>query len=192
MMKKTICLLLILCVSLVGCTGTKEPAEAQTTVPTRLSPEEYPALGRHDWFLTGKKAYSIRAMTVSSEISFHNDPRSGYNAMSVPNGIPVTAETARGDVFHANLANAPHSAADYLLCSAEEDGKPDLSDVGIVNGVPYGQAASVSFRFFTLRKTAALMIVTNTSVIAAARIHATTLTLRSNCTNGCSSARTMA
>ncbi len=55
-------------------------------------------------------------------------------AMFVPNNISVTVETAWGDVLHTNLPNAPHGNGDFLVCRAGEDGKPDLSDVWVLNG----------------------------------------------------------
>ena len=56
-------------------------------------------------------------------------------AMYVPNEISVTVETAWGDVLHTNLPNAPHGDGDFLVCRVGEDGKPDLSDVWVLNGV---------------------------------------------------------
>ena len=60
-------------------------------------------------------------------------PDTNY-AMHVPNDISVTVETAWGDVLHTNLPNAPHGDGDFLVCRAEEDGEPDISDVWILNG----------------------------------------------------------
>lgn len=58
-------------------------------------------------------------------------------AMFVPAGISVEVETAWGDVLHTNQMNAPHGQGDYLVCNAGEDGKPDLSDVWVVNGMVF-------------------------------------------------------
>ncbi len=60
-----------------------------------------------------------------------------YYAMYVPLNISVTVETAWGDVLHSNLPNAPHGDGDYLVCRVGEDGKPDLSDVWILNGLVF-------------------------------------------------------
>ena len=60
-----------------------------------------------------------------------------YYAMYVPLNISVTVETAWGDVLHTNLPNAPHGDGDYLVCRVGEDGKPDLSDVWILNGMVF-------------------------------------------------------
>ena len=38
-----------------------------------LSLEEYLETGGEKWFLTGKKKYTVQAMMVSKEMTFHND-----------------------------------------------------------------------------------------------------------------------
>ena len=60
-----------------------------------------------------------------------------YYAMHVPAGISVTVRTAWGDILHTNLPNAPHGGGDYLLCRTGENGRPDLSDVWVLNGVVF-------------------------------------------------------
>ena len=55
--------------------------------------------------------------------------------MHVPKDISVVVETAQGDVLHSNLPNSPHGEGDYLICTINEDGGPDLSDVWILNGL---------------------------------------------------------
>ena len=162
-----------------------------------LSLSEYLEETNENWFLTGKKEYTIQAMMVSKEMTFHNDlevvdlvatddgvtvvlkgtrdeiwtsPLSqviarytkpdgsklckedfadkdvyidivtipstdSYYAMHVPNDISVTVETARKDVLHTNLSNAPHGEGDYLVCTIGEDGGPNLSDVWVLNGL---------------------------------------------------------
>lgn len=61
--------------------------------------------------------------------------RDSYYAMHVPADITVTVETAWGDVLYANLPNAPHGEGDYLVCTVQECGGPDLSDVWVLNGL---------------------------------------------------------
>jgi len=60
-----------------------------------------------------------------------------YYAMYVPLNFSVTVETAWGNVLHTNLPNAPHGNGDFLVCRAGKDGKPDLFDVWILNGVVF-------------------------------------------------------
>lgn len=55
--------------------------------------------------------------------------------MHVPADITVTVETAWGDVLYTNLPNAPHGEGDYLVCTVQECGGPDLSDVWVLNGL---------------------------------------------------------
>ena len=162
-----------------------------------LSLSEYLEESSESWFLTGKKEYTIQAMMVSKEMTFHNDlevvdlvatddgetvvlkgtrdeiwtsplPKviakykkpdgseickedfadkdvfidivtipspDTYYAMHIPKDISVIVETAQGDVLHSNLPNAPHGEGDYLICTINEDGRPDLSDVWILNGL---------------------------------------------------------
>lgn len=59
-------------------------------------------------------------------------PGSNY-AMHVPLDVSVTVETG-GSILHANLPGAPHGKGDYLVCRVGADGKPDLSDVWVLNG----------------------------------------------------------
>ncbi len=54
-------------------------------------------------------------------------------AMFVPADVQVMVETAWGEVLMANRPGVEHGAGDYLVCAAK-DGKPDLSDVWVVNG----------------------------------------------------------
>ena len=166
-----------------------------------LSLEEYLEQSREKWFLTGKREYTVQAMMVSKETSFHNElevtdytvnddgvtvilkgavgemwasklPKvistytrldgsvlseddfaakdryidilalpepDSYYAMYVPLGISVSVETARGDILHSNLPNAPHGEGDYIVCRASENGEPDLSDIWILNGVVFSK-----------------------------------------------------
>ncbi len=57
--------------------------------------------------------------------------KDAYYAMHVPNDISVTVETAHGNVLHTNLTNAPHGEGDFLVCTIQEDGEPDLSDIWV-------------------------------------------------------------
>lgn len=70
------------------------------------------------------------------EIVTKPEPDACY-AMYVPLNISVTVETAWGDVLHTNLSNAPHGDGDFLVCRVGENGKPNLSDVWILNGVVF-------------------------------------------------------
>ena len=60
-----------------------------------------------------------------------------YYAMYVPLDISVTVNTAWSDELHTNLGDAPHGDGDFLVCRKGADGKPDLSDVWVLNGVVF-------------------------------------------------------
>ena len=70
------------------------------------------------------------------DIITHPEP-DAYYAMHVPLNISVSVETAWGDILHTNLPNAPHGEGDYLVCRTGADGKPDLSDIWVLNGVVF-------------------------------------------------------
>ena len=67
------------------------------------------------------------------DIVTRTDP-GAYFAMRIPADISVTVYTAWGDALHSNLPNTEHSTGDYLVCRADANGAPDLSDVWILNG----------------------------------------------------------
>lgn len=193
----SILLSLLTMIVLSACTETPGIEEAPAQIS--MSFEDYTDQSEEAWFLTGKNEYSVQAMMVSEETSFHNElevtdytvtddgisvilkgsfgemwasklPKvistytkpdgsalceadfaekdswieiitkpepDAYYAMHVPLSISVTVETAWGDVLHTNLPNAPHGDGDYLVCRVGENGKPDLSDVWILNGVVF-------------------------------------------------------
>jgi hypothetical protein len=60
-----------------------------------------------------------------------------YFAMHVPLDVSVTVTCAFGDELHTNLADAPHGDGDFLVCRKGADGKPDLSDVWVLDGVVF-------------------------------------------------------
>lgn len=184
--------------------GNIEYAPGQTV----MTLEEYLEKSCEEWFLTGKKEYSVQAMMVSDEISFRNEleaadytvrndgvtvvlkgtvgemwtsklakvistytkpdgsgiteddfsekdrfidlitiasPDSNF-AMFVPAGISVTVKTAWGDILHTNLPNAPHGDGDFLVCRADKNGQPDLSDIWVLNGVLFPENYDTSHR----------------------------------------------
>ena len=203
--KRTVSYRIVLSLLLSLLTVKAIPVCAETpdseTAPVQLSMtfEDYMDQSGEDWFLTGKNEYSVHAMMVSKETSFHNELEvtdytvtddgvtvilkgklgemwtsklskvistykkpdgnalseadfaekdtwieiitkpvpDAYFAMHVPLNISVTVETAGGNVLHTNLSNAPHGDGDFLVCRVGEDGKPDLSDIWILNGAVF-------------------------------------------------------
>ena len=63
------------------------------------------------------------------------DPNANF-ACYVPLGYKVEVKTAWGDILYANRPEVQHGLGDYLVCNAK-NGKADLSDVWVVNGVTF-------------------------------------------------------
>ena len=112
-------------VVLKGTAGEMWATRLSKVVETYTKPDGTP-LGASDF---AEKDVFIDIVTISS-------PDSCY-AMFVPNTVSVTVKTAWGDELHTNLPNAPHGEGDFLVCRAGEDGKPDLSDVWVLNGAVF-------------------------------------------------------
>lgn len=64
-------------------------------------------------------------------------------ACFVPADVRLTVNTAWGDVLHVNDPSAEHGYGDYLVCP-NKDGKPDFSDVWVVNGAIFANTYDVS------------------------------------------------
>lgn len=79
---------------------------------------------------TGRKDTFVKIKTVAA-------PNENF-ACYIPAGVAVEVATAWGDTLYANRTGVPHGNGDYLVCR-NVDGKPDLSDVWVVNGAVFGQ-----------------------------------------------------
>ncbi|BDF66517.1 hypothetical protein CE91St43_04890 [Oscillospiraceae bacterium] len=66
-------------------------------------------------------------------------------AMFVPADTRVVVETAWGDVLVANRPGVEHGQGDYLV-STVKDGKPDLTDVWVLNGAVFPSTYDLSRR----------------------------------------------
>ena len=64
-------------------------------------------------------------------------------ACFVPKDVRLTVNTAWGDVLHVNDPVSEHGYGDYLVCP-NKDGKPDFSDVWVVNGAIFANTYDVS------------------------------------------------
>ena len=81
------------------------------------------------WFLTllaGEPYIGIK--TVSKK---------GCYAYFVPLKYKVEVHIANGCLLHANREGVIHGQGDYLVCSADENGKPDLANIWVVNGMQF-------------------------------------------------------
>ena len=79
-------------------------------------------------------ALTAEDFVADTYIDLKTIPTTGNFACFVPAGIKVSVNTAWGDVLHVNRDGVPHGDGDYLVCAVGKDGKPDLSDVWVVNG----------------------------------------------------------
>lgn len=79
-------------------------------------------------------ALTAEDFTADKAVKLYAKAGTGNFACFVPAEIKVEVQTAWGDVLQANRDGVPHGKGDYLVCSAGEDGKADLSDVWVVNG----------------------------------------------------------
>lgn len=86
-----------------------------------------------DDFIDNKDSF-IELRTIAS-------PESNF-ALFVPSDTIIEVQTAWGDVLYTNASDAPHGDGDYLVCN-NVDGKPDLSDVWVVNGAVFPSTYSM-------------------------------------------------
>lgn len=70
------------------------------------------------------------------DIKTKAEPNTNF-ACFVPADVRLTVNTAWGDVLHVNDPASEHGYGDYLVCP-NKDGKPDFSDVWVVNGAIFG------------------------------------------------------
>ena len=79
-MKKRTLIILVLCILLSAVLSSCVSAEAtepsytmEALEQVSMTFEEYLEQGGESWFLTGKRQYTVQAMMVSQETSFHNE-----------------------------------------------------------------------------------------------------------------------
>jgi hypothetical protein len=68
-------------------------------------------------------------------IPLYTRKEEGYFACFVPPSLQVQVKTAWGDTLIANREGAPRGNGDYLVCRAGQEGKPNFSDIWVVNGL---------------------------------------------------------
>lgn len=86
--------------------------------------------------LTEETLKKNKGMFVSVKVEGGNKPVNF--AMPVPKDISFTVHTSWADLT-INKPGADHGNGDYLVCRKGSDGKPDLSDVWVVNGKTFGK-----------------------------------------------------
>ena len=81
------------------------------------SPEEYLESSTEEWFLTGKKQYTVQAMMVSKETTFHNDLEV-VDLTVTDDGETVVLKGTRDEIWTAPLSQV-----------VTRDTKPDGSEL---------------------------------------------------------------
>lgn len=81
---------------------------------------------------------TIRDFSVRDKyIDIKTIVKRGYFAYPVPVKYKVDVRMAGGGLLHANREGVAHGRGDYLVCKADKDGSPDLSNVWSVNGLQF-------------------------------------------------------
>ena len=109
-----ISLLVVAIIAAITLSGKKAKEEQDQK---SMSLDEYLSETNENWFLTGKNKYTVQAMMVSKEMTFHND-------------LEVVDLVARDDGETVVLKGTRDE-----ICTIGEDGGPDLSDVWVLNGL---------------------------------------------------------
>lgn len=95
----TIFILLIMSI-FPACAETPDMEDAPEQISMTF--EEYMDLDTEEWFLTGKKEYSVQAMMVSGETSFHNDlEETDYTVTD--DGVTVILKGSVGEMWASKL-----------------------------------------------------------------------------------------
>lgn len=63
--------------------------------------------------------------------------KKGCYAYFAPLKYKVEVRIAEGCQLHANREGIAHGQGDYLVCHADKNGKPDLANVWVVNGIQF-------------------------------------------------------
>ena len=85
-----------------SCAGTAKDNDSSGQIDMSL--EEYLKQGGEKWFLTGKRAYTVKAMMVSKEASFHNELEVADYSVN-DDGITVILKGAVGEMWASKLPN---------------------------------------------------------------------------------------
>ena len=102
-MGKSIFLFLVL-VGMAGGLMIYSRSNAESTRGQKSqSLEEYLESSREKWFLTGKKKYTVQAMMVSKEMTFHNDLEV-VDLVATDDGETVVLKGTRGEIWTSPLS----------------------------------------------------------------------------------------
>ena len=116
---------LIAAAILSGCDADRE----QDQKPLSLS--EYLSETKENWFLTGKNKYTVQAMMVSKEMTFHNDLEV-VDLVATDDGETVVLKGTRGEIWTSPLSQviARYTKPDGIeLCKEDFANKDVFIDI---------------------------------------------------------------
>ena len=123
-MGKSIFLFLVL-VGMAGGLMIYSRSNAESTRGQKSqSLEEYLESSREKWFLTGKKKYSVQAMMVSKEMTFHNDLEV-VDLVATDDGETVVLKGTRDEIWTSPL---PQVISRYTKPDGSELRKEDFAN----------------------------------------------------------------
>lgn len=104
-----------------------EEATEEEADQTAMTFEEYLAQGGESWFLTGKQAYTIQAMMVSKETSFHNELEVADYTVT-DDGETVVLKGLIGEMWSSKLPKviSTYTKPDGSEISAEDFAEKDI------------------------------------------------------------------
>lgn len=123
-MKKMPVLFLILIIAAAGGLAFYFRSHAGMPHQKEQSLEEYLEKSREKWFLTGKKKYTIQAMMVSEEMTFHNDLEA-VDLAADDDGETVVLKGTRDEIWTSPL---PQVISRYTKPDGTELCKEDFAD----------------------------------------------------------------
>ena len=108
--------------------------------------EEYLKNSTENWFLTGKKKYTIQAMMVSKEMTFHNDLEV-VDLVASDDGETVVLKGTRDEIWTSPL---PQVVSRYTKPDGSELRLEDFANRDVYIGEQMNQEAIDSIRFTVL------------------------------------------
>ena len=117
---RTLLLMVVLIVAVIAASDC-DASEAQNQ--RRLSLSEYLLLTSENWFLTGKNKYTVQAMMVSKETTFHNDLEV-VDLVASDDGETVVLKGTRDEIWTSPLSNV---MARYTRPDGAELSKEDFA-----------------------------------------------------------------
>ena len=113
--------LLVLLILVISSSCAEKEDQDDTTEQAEMTFDEYLQKGGEDWFLTGKKEYTVQAMMVSKETSFHNELEvTDYTVTD--DGVTVILKGSLDEMWASKLPNviSTYTKQDGSMLSEED------------------------------------------------------------------------